>query len=243
MSANAPHKLPIFGPLDKEMRLNHNNTVHKLLAAYSSLSVDQLLPLLSPDFTHQVLPESLGMPIRDRGAFALHAIGIFSIFEKFQMTAHVAYYDQQQDVTVIQAVMDGTLKNRGNRGNRDGRWINECVMIVRLSRDGLQVTKIQEFVDSAKAIALHGSHTPDNFLASLASMDSADMESEEDMATRKSLCGRDWGRKAMFAMGLAAGTYVAGREAKRLVLRNKAALMEGTITLVEWMVRIAKTYG
>ncbi|KAK3938572.1 hypothetical protein QBC46DRAFT_389944 [Diplogelasinospora grovesii] len=132
-------------------------TIRTLLDGYASLSVPQLLEPLSHGFTHRVLPRSLGMPARDRESFALHAKGIFSLFEKFQLVPEAMFEDGRQRIVVIHARMEGTLKH--NRG----AWRNECVMIVRLSEDGTEVEEIGEFVDSAKAIEMRKRHAPTSF--------------------------------------------------------------------------------
>jgi hypothetical protein len=57
--------------------------VGALLDGYSSLDVRRLMAPLSSDFSHQVLPESLGMPVRNAHQFAEHAAQIFSVFSEF----------------------------------------------------------------------------------------------------------------------------------------------------------------
>ncbi|KAK0640649.1 hypothetical protein B0T16DRAFT_290554, partial [Cercophora newfieldiana] len=129
-------------------------TVQTLLAGYSSLSVPQLMHPLSKTFTHQVLPTSLGMPIRNRDSFAIHAKGIFSIFDTFRMAPEGMYEDKERDVVVIHARMEGLLSH--NRG----WWASECVMFVRLSDDGKKVEGIWEFVDSQKAVEMRRRFAP-----------------------------------------------------------------------------------
>ena len=138
------------------------NTIQSLLDGYSSLSVPVLLHPLSDDFTHRVLPRSLGMPIRDKEAFSHHAEGIFAIFSKFRMIPEEIYEDEAQGVVIIHAGMEGIVKSRSRRGQGE-EWRNECVMIIRLSADGSQVVEIQEFVDSAKALEMKRKHAPRGF--------------------------------------------------------------------------------
>ncbi|KAI0199898.1 hypothetical protein F4808DRAFT_461293 [Astrocystis sublimbata] len=132
-------------------------TIDALLSGYSSLSVDKLLEPLDPEFHHQTLPESLGMPIRNRDAFVKHAAGIFGVFEKFQMIPKAIIDDSSTGMVVVEAQMLGTLK--GGKGE----WTNECVMIVKLSEDGLKVLEVKEFVDSAKALEMARTHAPEDF--------------------------------------------------------------------------------
>ncbi|KAI1423561.1 hypothetical protein F5Y12DRAFT_716186 [Xylaria sp. FL1777] len=138
-------------------RLRRMQTIDTLLDGYSSLSVAKLLEPLAPDFHHQTLPESLGMPIRDRDAFAKHAEGVFGLFQEFKMIRKTVVDDAAAGIVVIDAQMLGTLT--GGKGE----WNNECVMMVRLTEDGSKVLDIREFVDSTKAIEMARRHAPEEF--------------------------------------------------------------------------------
>lgn len=127
-------------------------TTQALLDGYSSLDVEQLTAPLSRGFTHQVLPESLGLPIRNAKQFVKHATEIFSIFREFRMSPKAIFEDQGQNAVVVHARMEGILKGS------DEEWLNECVMIIAFSEDGTQVVKVTEFVDSAKAIEMRKKH-------------------------------------------------------------------------------------
>lgn len=132
-------------------------TVHNLLDGYGSLSVSTLTSPLADDFKHQVLPESLGMPARDKASFEQHAAGIFSVFESFAMIPKAVFEDSERNAVVVSARMQGTLK--GGKGE----WRNECVMMVTLSEDGTKVLEVQEFVDSAKALEMRAKMAPRSF--------------------------------------------------------------------------------
>lgn len=127
-------------------------TTEALLDGYSSLNVDRLTAPLSRDFSHQVLPESLGMPTRNAKQFAEHAAQIFSVFNEFRMRPRAMFEDQEQNVVVVHARMEGKLKASNEE------WLNECVMMVSLSDDGKEVVKVEEFVDSAKAVEMRKKH-------------------------------------------------------------------------------------
>lgn len=144
-------------------------TINALLDGYSSLSTTKLLEPLAPGFHHQILPESLGMPIRDKDAFAKHAAGIFGIFEEFSMTPRAIINDAAAGVVAIDARMLGTLK--GGKG----KWETECIMTVRLTEDGCQILEVREFVDSAKAMEMARTHAPEEF----GSKASGNMDTEE----------------------------------------------------------------
>ncbi|KAI1338228.1 hypothetical protein F5Y15DRAFT_135785 [Xylariaceae sp. FL0016] len=132
-------------------------TVDTLLAGYDSLYVPCLLQPLSADFQHQVLPKSLGMPARDRESFAKHAAGIFGIFDSFRMVPISVVDDGSTGMVVVHARMHGVLKGA------QMEWLNECIMMIRLSEDGTEVHEISEFVDSAKAREMAQKHAPKEF--------------------------------------------------------------------------------
>ncbi|KAI1773609.1 hypothetical protein F4818DRAFT_95597 [Hypoxylon cercidicola] len=140
-----------------ESRRRRYNTVNVLLEGYGSLSISQLLHPLSPDFRHQVLPESLGMEPRNRESFSQHAAGIFSIFDQFRMVPKSIVDGGSGGMMVVHALMQGILKGGA------GEWKNECVMMIQLSSDGTQVVRVTEFVDSAKALEMARKHAPDDF--------------------------------------------------------------------------------
>lgn len=123
-------------------------TAHAQLEAFSSLSVDAILDHFAPDFTHQVLPASTGMPARDRAAFAEHASGITSIFSKFSMPPQQVFEDPERNAVIVYAKMIGELQFGL------GAWENECIMIMEMNEDGSKIVKMQEFVDSAKMALL-----------------------------------------------------------------------------------------
>ncbi|KAH6665607.1 hypothetical protein B0J14DRAFT_605460 [Halenospora varia] len=123
---------------------------HALLEAYSLLSPDALVANFSSNFTHQILPASLSMPIRDREQFAHHALIITSIFTRFAMVPQQIFEDPQKNTVVIYANMLGELVGGL------GEWENECFMILQMVEEGseVKIQSIKEFVDSAKAKVL-----------------------------------------------------------------------------------------
>lgn len=139
------------------MQSQRLQTAHALLDGYGSLSVPTLTAPLADDFKHQVLPESLGMPTRDKAAFEQHAAGIFSVFESFAMVPKAVFEDSERNAVVVSARMQGTLK--GGKGE----WRNECVMLIALSEDGTRVVAVEEFVDSAKALEMRAKMAPAGF--------------------------------------------------------------------------------
>jgi hypothetical protein len=119
-------------------------TIYAFLGSYRELSPAALIAHLSPSFTHQVLPSSLESPLRDCKAFFSHARMITSFFTSFEMIPTIVYEDANSNAVVVHAKMVGEL-------NGLGPWENECVMLLKMSRDGTKITEMKEFVDSAKA--------------------------------------------------------------------------------------------
>jgi hypothetical protein len=143
--------LTILGQYLSSLRLQHKtsritrmNTIRSFFDSYSELSPQALLEHIAPVFTHQVLPSSLSMPARNREAFATHAKGITSIFKTFAMVPQVVYDDCVRNVVIAHCKMIGELHELGH-------WENECVMWLQMSRDGMKIVEMKEFVDSAKA--------------------------------------------------------------------------------------------
>lgn len=68
------------------------------------------------------------------------------------MRPKAMFEDRGQNVVVVHARMEGKLKASNEE------WLNECVMMVSLSEDGAQVVKVEEFVDSAKAVEMRKKH-------------------------------------------------------------------------------------
>lgn len=128
--------------IDRSERLR---TAHALLESLSALSADAILQHLAPNFTHQILPQSLQIPARSRDEFAVHAQRITSIFSKFQMIPQSIFEDEDRNSVIIYARMVGELNFNL------GHWENECIHMLKMSEDGTKVVEHKEFVDSARA--------------------------------------------------------------------------------------------
>ncbi|TKX22617.1 hypothetical protein C1H76_5400 [Elsinoe australis] len=133
-------------------------TAHEVLEGYQTLSVDRILqPLNDTTFTQQILPASLGMPVRSKVDFSKQAMGIVSIFESFRMVPQQIYEDDRQNTVIIYAKMIGQLKRNM------GPWENECIMIMGFSEDQKTVVSHREFVDSVKAREMKEKVSPKDF--------------------------------------------------------------------------------
>jgi hypothetical protein len=127
-------------------------TARAALASYKALTVEALMQPLDHNFTHQILPSSLEMPLRDRQAFANHASRVTSIFETFSMVPKSMFEDPVQNIVIVHAKMLGELIELGP-------WENECVIFMRMSEDGTKVVEHTEFVDSWRAKLLQAKLT------------------------------------------------------------------------------------
>ncbi|KHE86836.1 hypothetical protein GE21DRAFT_1252724 [Neurospora crassa] len=87
-------------------------TLRRLLEGYSSLSAPTLLQPLSPNFTHEVLPQSLGMPVRGKEDFAHHAAMVFSAFQSFEMKPTELWEDSDRGGVILRCAMEGILKTK-----------------------------------------------------------------------------------------------------------------------------------
>ncbi|KAK3504161.1 hypothetical protein B0T13DRAFT_523250 [Neurospora crassa] len=87
-------------------------TLLRLLKGYSSLSAPTLLQPLSPHFTHEVLPQSLGMPVRGKEDFAHHAAMVFSAFQSFEMKPTELWEDPDRGGVILRCAMEGILKTK-----------------------------------------------------------------------------------------------------------------------------------
>jgi hypothetical protein len=131
-------------PIQTTPRSKRLQAIYAFLDSYRELSPDSLLKHTAPNFTHQVLPSSLEMPLRDRKGFAVHAKGITSIVSSFSMVPQVVYEDSARNAVFAHCKMIAEL-------NALGPWENECVMWMQMSSDGTKIVEMKEFVDSSKA--------------------------------------------------------------------------------------------
>jgi hypothetical protein len=123
-------------------------TAKAFLLSYKALQSSALLTHVSPNFTHCILPTSLGMPSRSRDEFAKHAGAVTSIFTSFAMVPVSIFEDEKKNTVVVHANMVAELV--GGMGSYE----NECVIFLRMDEEGASVVKSTEFVDSWKARGL-----------------------------------------------------------------------------------------
>ena len=125
-------------------------TAYEVFDAYKQLSPSALLAPLTPDFTMQVLPSSLGMPARSKTDYGAHAGMVTSIFSSFAMLPipGQVFEDPAANAVIAHCKMVGELTNGL------GPWENECIITLRFDESGTKVVSHREFVDSARAALL-----------------------------------------------------------------------------------------
>ena len=123
-------------------------TVHALFEAYNLCDPEKILETLDDALgTHQVLPYSLGMPVKTTDEFRPHATRVCSAFEEMKMDPYAIYEDPVQNAVIVHTKMTG--KMAADKGGAP--WSNECVMMMKFNEDGTKIIEHREFVDSAKA--------------------------------------------------------------------------------------------
>jgi len=146
--------------LPSPSRSTRLQTAYQVLDAYGSLSVDAMLEPLAEDFTHQVLPESLDLPRRSKEQFGRHAGGIFKSFKSFKMVPQGMFEDDADNAVVARCRMVGELKDGITPEGKPSGWVNECVILLKMSADGKKVVEAREFVDSQKSVQMRRDSLP-----------------------------------------------------------------------------------
>jgi hypothetical protein len=137
----------------------HLETFNKFIQNYSTLRPQALTTHASRNFTHSGLPLSLAMPIWTLQPFQSHATMIFSLFSDFKMKPQVngssdsVYFSRETNIVIAYCMMGGKVNTESEMGAKLGlsEWWTECVLFVRMSKDGKRIEEVEEFVDSAKA--------------------------------------------------------------------------------------------
>ncbi|KAF2125056.1 hypothetical protein P153DRAFT_370382 [Dothidotthia symphoricarpi CBS 119687] len=149
-------------PSQKQESTEHVRTFNKFLKSYSTLRPQALTANASRDFKHAVLPASLNLPPRTLQPFQQHAGMIFSLFAAFDMipqpnrTQEAVHFSKETDTVVAHCKMGGKVNGESEMGRKliaSGitEWWTECVLFVKMSKDGTKILEVREFVNSAKA--------------------------------------------------------------------------------------------
>ncbi|KAK3947067.1 hypothetical protein QBC32DRAFT_401820 [Pseudoneurospora amorphoporcata] len=97
-------------PQPQSLADKRSQTLRRLLHGYGSLDVATITEPLSPHFMHEVLPQSLGMPVRGKADFAHHASTVFSAFKSFEMKPVELWDDPEKGQVILRCEMEGVLK-------------------------------------------------------------------------------------------------------------------------------------
>jgi hypothetical protein len=157
--------LPVYyylGDSKQQEKTPHVKTFHKYLAAYSTLRPAELGTNASSTFTHSILPLASKLPSRPLSTFQQHAVMIFSLFENFSMIpqangeGEAVHFSPETNTVVAHCKMGGKVNGESMKGKQlveagYEEWWTECMLFVRMSKDGRTIEEVREFVDSKKA--------------------------------------------------------------------------------------------
>jgi hypothetical protein len=137
----------------------HMATFNAFIKSYSTLRPQALTTHASRDFKYTGLPLSLGMPSRTLRPFQSHAALMFSLYSDFAMipqdnaNGDAVHFSHETNTVIAHCKLGGNVNTAREMGAKLGvsEWWTECVLFVRLSKDGKRVEEVREFVDSAKA--------------------------------------------------------------------------------------------
>lgn len=140
----------------------HVKTFRKYIAAYSTLRPTALGANASSTFTHSILPLASKLPSRPLSTFQQHAVMIFSLFKSFSMIpqgnneGEAVHFSPETNTVVAHCTMGGKVNGESDKGRQlveagYEEWWTECVLFVRMSKDGRTIEEVREFVDSKKA--------------------------------------------------------------------------------------------
>jgi hypothetical protein len=150
----------------------HIETFNRFIESYSTLRPQALTTNATRDFTHTSLPADLHLPTRSIESFREHSQTVFEIFSDFQVVPEddghggkAVHFSRDTDTVVAHCRMGGKVDADHELGAElaEGgitEWWTECVLFVKLSKDGKRVESVREFMHSKKAeelqIRLHG---------------------------------------------------------------------------------------
>ena len=119
------------------------STAHAFVSAYNAWTVDSVLSVRSPTCIHRTLPTSTSTPDRNNAEFGKLLESVIPIFRNFHLTIL-----DEDDIIVDAASRKVVLHLQSNADTKAGPYSNEYFFILTMSRDGRQVDKVVEFLDS-----------------------------------------------------------------------------------------------
>jgi len=124
-------------------------TALSLLSTYGTRSTDAISAHLSKDFTHHVMPTSVGVPPRTLEKWVSDATGLLDSFKTFYVVPVEIYEDIIRNTVIIHVEIESQLESRVKSSVKE--LGNEAVMFIKISEDQKSVVEVREFVDSAFA--------------------------------------------------------------------------------------------
>ena len=130
------------------LRSTLQETASSLLAGYNAWSISAILAPRSSTCTHEILPHSLRIPSMKNDEYVTYFTPSLSVFRNFTVKAHETIVDEEARKVVMLA---------SSTAETDiGPYNNEYVLVIEMGRDGRQVEKIIEWVDSGYAVKYFG---------------------------------------------------------------------------------------
>ncbi|KAF8589497.1 hypothetical protein K439DRAFT_1253540, partial [Ramaria rubella] len=121
-------------------------TALKWIDGFNCWDIDQITSVLSNDYTHHILPKTLGVKSRNKEEFREYFTGILPMFQDFKVTIHEIV--EGAGKLVIHASSTAT-------STTGYPYANEYNLILHLVSQGEglpKISMIKEFVDSKFAV-------------------------------------------------------------------------------------------
>ncbi|KAF2022621.1 hypothetical protein EK21DRAFT_82880 [Setomelanomma holmii] len=116
-------------------------TAQTVIDAYNAWDIDQIMAYRTPDCQHQVLPSSMGRAAKSNDEYRAYLSTIMPLYSNFTVTVLEQVHDAETHTCIIHASSAADTKI--------GRYSNEYALILTFTEDGKQVSRFDEFVDSA----------------------------------------------------------------------------------------------
>ena len=123
-------------------------TASSVVAGYNAWSIPAILAPRSTTCTHEILPHSLRIPSMNNDDYATYFARSLPIFHNFTVKTHESIVDEEARKVVMLA---------SSTAETDiGPYNNEYVLVIEMGRDGRQVEKVIEWVDSGYSVKFFG---------------------------------------------------------------------------------------
>jgi ketosteroid isomerase-like protein len=116
-------------------------TARALIDAYNAWDIEAIMENRSPHCQQQALPSSMGKPAKDNVDYRRYFESIMPLFSNFTITVHQEFHDPDARMSFMHASSAADTKI--------GPYTNEYALSLSFTEDGTEITKIDEFVDSA----------------------------------------------------------------------------------------------